>query len=262
MAVVTLQHLSTGYPLGRGARVLLDGLDVTLNAGEFTVLVGPNGAGKSTLLRTMAGLQPALAGRVLLDGDDIHHLAPRTRAQRLAVVLTQHIRVWGLTARQLVAFGRHPHTGALGRLTAADEAAIDRALEATASTELADQPVAELSDGERQRVMVARALAQEPRAMMLDEVTAFLDLPHRVDVLLLLRRLARTTGRALLLSTHDLELAIKTADRLWVVKPGGVFVAGTPAELSRAGVFDALFASDSLYFDRGRGQFAVRDAAL
>jgi iron complex transport system ATP-binding protein len=139
---------------------------------------------------------------------------------------------------------------------------IERALAATGSTELAARQIAELSDGERQRVMVARALAQEPRAMILDEVTAFLDLPHRVDILLLLRRLARTTGCALLLSTHDIDLALKTADRIWLVKPGGTFVAGPPAEMAASGVFDDVFASDALIFDRTRGSFDLHESAL
>jgi iron complex transport system ATP-binding protein len=262
MSVITLQGLATGYRHGRQTRTLLSGLDATLEAGAFTILVGPNGAGKSTLIRTMAGLQPALAGRVLLDGQDVHALPARVRAQRLAVVLTQQIKMWGLTARQLVALGRHPHTGLMGTLDRADYAIIDAALASTGSTDLAHRQIAELSDGERQRVMVARALAQEPKAMILDEVTAFLDLPHRVDILLMLRRLARQSGCALLLSTHDLELALKTADQLWVIKGQNVFSSGTAAELSAVGVFDDVFPSEQLVFDRQQRQFALRDSAL
>jgi iron complex transport system ATP-binding protein len=262
VSVVRLDNVATGYRQGRATRPVTSGLNVTLEAGEFTVLVGPNGAGKSTLIRTMCALQPALAGRVLLDGDDLHAMPPAARARRLAVVLTQQIRTWGLTSRQLVALGRHPHTGVMGTLTDADHDAIDRALEATESTELASRQLAELSDGERQRVMVARALAQQPRAMILDEVTAFLDLPHRVDILLMLRRLARTAGCALLLSTHDLELALKTADRLWIIKAGGHFGAGTPGELADGGTLDDLFPSDQLWFDRAQRVYTVRDTAL
>jgi iron complex transport system ATP-binding protein len=262
MSVITLQRVSTGYRHGRHTRTLLSGLDATLEAGAFTVLVGPNGAGKSTLIRTMAGLQPALAGRVLLDGQDLHAMPPRVRALRLAVVLTQQVKMWGLTARQLVALGRHPHTGVMGSLGPKDDAAIDRALESTGSMDLEHRQIAELSDGERQRVMVARALAQEPKAMILDEVTAFLDLPHRVDILLLLRRLARQSGCAMLLSTHDLELALKTADTLWVIGSDSVFSAGTADALSNAGVFDHVFPSEQLVFDRERRQFSLRDSLV
>jgi iron complex transport system ATP-binding protein len=262
MSVITLQNVSIGYKSRRHTRTLLSSLDATLEAGAFTVLVGPNGAGKSTLIRTMAGLQPALAGRVLLDGQDLHAMSPRVRAQRLAVVLTQQVKMWGLTVRQLVALGRHPHTDVMGTLDETDNAAVARALESTGSIELAHRQIAELSDGERQRVMVARALAQEPKAMILDEVTAFLDLPHRVDILLLLRRLARQSGCAMLLSTHDLELALKTADRLWVIGSGSAFSSGTADELSSAGVFDHVFPSEQLVFDRGRRQFSLRDSVV
>jgi iron complex transport system ATP-binding protein len=262
MSVIALQNLSTGYRSRRHTTTLLSGLNTTLEAGVFTVLVGPNGAGKSTLIRTMAGLQPALAGRVPLDGQDLHEMPPRLRAQRLGVVLTQQLKMWGLTARDLVALGRHPFTGIMGTLNEKDHEAIDRALHSTGSSELAHRQIAELSDGERQRVMVARALAQEPKALILDEVTAFLDLPHRVDILLLLRRLARQSGCALLLSTHDLELALKTADQLWVIGSGSTFSAGTADALSDAGVFDNVFPSDQLLFDRQRRQFALKDSVL
>jgi len=256
---IALDGLSTGFFEGKARRILHADLKGTLAAGEFTVLVGPNGAGKSTLLRTLSGLQAPMAGAVTLDAEDIHQMAPRTRARKLAIVLTQQIKTWGVTARQLVALGRHPHTGPMGTLGRRDHEAIDHALVATGSNDLAHRQIAELSDGERQRVMVARALAQEPRVMVLDEVTAFLDLPHRVDILLMLRRLTRQTGCALLLSTHDLDLAMKTADRLWVVKPGGRFAAGTPAELTSNGVFDDLFPGDGLVFDRERAEFRLRD---
>lgn len=144
-----------------------------------------------------------------------------------------------------------------GALTEADELVVDRALEATGSEALAQRELAEISDGERQRVMVARALAQEPRAMILDEVTAFLDLPHRVDIMLMLRRLAHTTGAAMLLSTHDLDLALRTADRIWLMAPGGGFTVGTPESLVLSGAFDGVFQHDGLRFDRHTGSFNV-----
>lgn len=260
--MMELNGVATGFGSGQKAHVLLTNLAVTLRPGEFTVLVGPNGAGKSTLMRTIAGLQPALAGSVRLDGEDVHRMAARARARKLAVVLTQQIKLWGLTARQMVAIGRHPHTSALGTLTSRDHAVVEQALIDTGSIELAERQLAELSDGERQRVMVARALAQQPRTMILDEVTAFLDLPHRVEIMLLLRRLARQSGCALLLSTHDLELALKTADWMWVIKPGNRFAQGTPSTLAADGIFDDLFASQDLYFDRLRRTFAVRETSL
>jgi iron complex transport system ATP-binding protein len=259
MSVVTLEALSIGYRLGRrGSRTIASDLNVSLPAGEFTVLLGPNGAGKSTLIRTLSGLQAPLAGRVRLDGDVVHELGSRARAKRLAVVLTQQVKPWGLTARALVALGRHPHTALSGALSAEDHRIVDHALDATGSTALADRQLAELSDGERQRVMVARALAQQPRAMILDEVTAFLDLPHRVDIMLMLRRLAHASGAAMLLSTHDLDLALRTADRIWLLSPGGRFAVGTPESLVLSGAFDDVFQHDDVAFDRNTGSFALR----
>jgi iron complex transport system ATP-binding protein len=259
MSLITIEALSIGYRHGRRRRVTIaSDLSVSLEAGTFTVLLGPNGAGKSTFIRTITGLQPPLAGTVRLDGESIHAMSPRTRARQLAVVLTHQVKPWGLTARGLVALGRHPHTKLSGVLSDHDEAVVDRALRATEADVLADRQLAELSDGERQRVMVARALAQEPRAMILDEVTAFLDLPHRVDIMLMLRRLAHSTGTALLLSTHDLHLALRTADRLWLLSPGGRFVVGSPEALVLNGAFDGMFRHDEVHFDRETGGFTLR----
>ncbi len=257
MSVMVLESLSTGYGTGATAQVISRGLQATLRAGEFTVLLGPNGAGKSTLLRTACGLQAPLEGRVLLDGQDVAAMPPRQRARSLGVVLTEQVKAWGLTASALVALGRQPHTGWTGRLGPDDHRAITRAMEAAGAGEFADRQVAELSDGERQRVMIARALAQEPRALILDEVTAFLDLPRRVDIMLMLRRLARDSGRALLLSTHDLDLALRTADRIWLIGKGGTFHTGSPEDLVLSGALHTVFRHESLDFDPREGAFRL-----
>jgi iron complex transport system ATP-binding protein len=181
------------------------------------------------------------------------------RARRLAVVLTQQVKVWGLTSRELVALGRHPHESMSAVRRPADEGAVDRALAICGADALADRQLAELSDGERQRVMVARALAQEPLALVVDEVTAFLDLPHRVDIMLMLRRLAHTAGVAMLLSTHDLDLALRTADRIWLIAPGGAFSIGTPESLVLSGALDGVFRHDGVRFDRHTGSFSLQE---
>ncbi len=169
--------LTVGYRGRRGTRrEVLAGLDLTLPAGELTCLLGANGSGKSTLLRTLAGMQAPLAGRVTLLGDDVTALEPRERARRLAVVLTDPVETGGLTGADLVALGRHPHTGWSGRLGPADRDAVDWALRATGAAPLAARPVGQLSDGERQRLLVARALAQQPAVLALDEPVAFVDL--------------------------------------------------------------------------------------
>lgn len=260
--VLTTEDLGIGYTPRRGPRrVIAADLNLALHAGEVVCLLGPNGVGKSTLLRTLVGMQPSLNGRVFLDGADLATLSPREIARRLSVVLTERIEVGQLTAYALVALGRHPHTDWTGRLTLRDEEVARWALEAVDAVNLAGRLVHELSDGERQRVMVARALAQEPLVMILDEPTAFLDLPRRVEMMRLLRHLARETHRALLLSTHDLDLALRSADDLWLLAPGGAMYVGAPEDLVLGGAFEATFASQGISFDRAQGSFQIHPPA-
>jgi iron complex transport system ATP-binding protein len=257
-AVLELNDLSVGYGLSRGERrVVLAGLSVALHAGEFACLLGPNGVGKSTLLRTAAAMQKPLAGTVTIGGVDVRKLRPRALAQRLGVVLTERVQVGILAAYDLVGLGRYPYTGWAGRLTERDHAVVRWAIAATGSEDLAARNVAELSDGERQRVMIARALAQEPAAMLLDEPTAFLDVSRRVEITGLLQRLARESGLAVLLSTHDLELALRTADTIWLVAPDGRFRAGAPEDLALDGTLEAAFRGPDLAFDREAGGFRL-----
>ncbi|WP_218603937.1 ABC transporter ATP-binding protein [Pseudonocardia abyssalis] len=250
-----LDHLTVGH---RRGPAVLSGVSLDARPGELTALLGPNGAGKSTLLRTVAGLLPAVAGSVSLGGTDLPALAPAERARRVAVVLTERVDGGLLTARELVGLGRHPHTGARGTLRAADHAAVDDALAAVRAAEFADRRVGRLSDGERQRVLVARALAQAPDLLLLDEPTAFLDAPSRVSVTGLLRRLARDRGIVVVVSTHDVELALRVADRVWLLDRAGGVRTGAPADLVADGAVGAAFDSDELRFDPGAGTFVMR----
>ncbi len=262
VTVLATENLSIGYaPRRSPQRVIAADLNLALHTGEVVCLLGPNGVGKSTLLRTLVGMQPPLAGRVFLDGSDLATLSAREIARRLSVVLTERIEVGQLNVYALVALGRHPHTDWTGRLTPRDEEVVQWALDAVNATHLASRLVHELSDGERQRVMVARALAQEPLVMILDEPTAFLDLPRRVEMMRLLRRLARETNRALLLSTHDLDLALRSADTLWLMAPGGAMHIGAPEDLVLGGAFEATFASEGITFDRYQGHFHIHPPA-
>jgi iron complex transport system ATP-binding protein len=257
-AILHTEHLSIGYASRHSPpRVVASDLNLALRAGEVVCLLGPNGSGKSTLLRTLVGMQPPLAGHVFLNGADIATLDRRALARQLSVVLTERLDVGQLSAYELVALGRHPHTDWLGRLTARDEEITRWALEAVDAVALATRQVHELSDGERQRVMVARALAQEPLLMLLDEPTAFLDLPRRVEMMHLLRRLAHQTGRALLLSTHDLDLALRSADMLWLIGTGGMMHSGAPEDLVLSGAFEHTFAGAGVSFDRWKGTFRI-----
>ncbi len=253
--VLSLSSLEIGYRARRGRRVVLSDMSVQLDRGEFACLLGPNGAGKSTLLRTLSRVQPALAGDVSLDGDNLRALTSGDLARRLAVVLTERVQIANLSAYELVGLGRFPHTGYFGRLGPQDHERIEWAMEATQSGHLARRDVTELSDGERQRVMIARALAQEPKVLLLDEPTAFLDLPSRVELTALLRRLAAERGLAILMTTHDLDLALRTADVLWLITDDGTLESGAPEDLVLNGLLEHAFSSDEVVFDRATGHF-------
>lgn len=230
--MLTLDHLTTGYRVRRRTHPVSRGLCGCLERGVLTCLVGTNGTGKSTLLRTMAGLVPPLGGRVCLDGAPLGSLPPRERAKLVAVVLTGRPEADHLTVAELVALGRTPHTGFSGRLGEADRAAVGRALRLAGLAGMEQRTVRTLSDGECQRAMVARALAQATPVVLLDEPTAFLDFPTKRALFALLARLAHTEGKSVLASTHDLELARQAADRIWLLSPSGLDT-GTPAGLAR-----------------------------
>lgn len=261
--ILVTHDLSIGYTAHRRSpRLIAENLALALYPGELVCLLGPNGAGKSTLMRTLAGMQLPLQGHVRLGDADPYRLPPRQLARHLGVVLTERVGVGSLSVRALVALGRYPYTDWTGRLTSADEAAIERALAAVGLAAFAPRPIHELSDGERQKVMIARALAQEPKLLLLDEPTAFLDLPRRVELMSLLRRLARESGRAVLLSTHDLDLALRGADQLWLFQAGGGIRVGTPEELVLDGAFQAAFHGEGVEFDPYAGTFKFRQTPM
>jgi iron complex transport system ATP-binding protein len=258
--ILQTHDLSAGYS-GRLPRIIAQSINVSLRAGELVCLIGPNGAGKSTLIRTLAGMQAPINGSVTLKGDDVHQLPARDLARRLSVVLTERVNPGLLTAYTLVALGRHPYTDWSGRLSVRDEAVVRQAIADVGAESLADRQVGELSDGERQKIMIARALAQEPALLILDEPTAFLDLPRRVEVMQLLRRLAHESQRAILLSTHDLDLALRTADRLWLMPGDDHLMVGAPEELVLNGSLAAAFRAEGVSFDEHTGAFRVNSAA-
>lgn len=251
--VLQTQQLTIGYP----KHTVSQNIDVQLFAGEFVCLIGPNGAGKTTLMRTLAGMLSPLAGQVQLLGDDVRKLDSRVLAQRLSVVLTDRIDVGLLSGYALVALGRHPYTDWTGQLSPQDESVVRWAVDAVSASEIAARPVNELSDGERQKLMIARALAQQPAVMILDEPTAYLDLPRRVEILQLLRKIARETERAILLSTHDLDLALRNADRIWLMPKNDSLTVGAPEDLVLNGAFEGAFQSEGVQFDKRTGSFTA-----
>lgn len=250
---VELHDVTIGYTRKRTfasdrRTVVASGLHAVARRGELTALVGPNGAGKSTLLRTLCGLQPTLQGQILIDGDDVSSIRAAELATRIAVVLTQRADPGLLTARELVALGRTPHLPASARLSPEDRAIVQRALDAVGATALADRQFSELSDGQRQRCLTARALAQSSSLLVLDEPTSFLDVPSRIELVDVLRRLAREQDIAVVMSTHELELALRVSDNLWLLGIDGTLTSGTPQTIARSGRIGAAF-------DRGRMRF-------
>lgn len=255
MTILETDTLSIGYQTPRQpVNCIAENLTLNLQAGELVCLMGPNGAGKSTLLRTLAGVQKPLAGEVLLLNHNIHTMRTAELAQMLSLVLTDRPQVGLLTGYELVALGRHPYTDWTGRLSDKDEEVVRWAVQAVNAQDIAPRQVSELSDGQRQKIMIARALAQEPALMILDEPTAFLDIPRRVEVMRLLKSITRQTGRTVLLATHDLDLALRTADRVWLLAEGKLHT-GAPEDLVLKGAFENAFHAEGVYFDAASGSF-------
>jgi iron complex transport system ATP-binding protein len=256
--LLKLSDLSVGYRVSRARHhTVAAGIQQEIRSGQLVCLIGPNGAGKSTLMRTMGGMQAPLAGSVLLDGSDLHRMSKNDLARRVSVVLTSKIGLGQLTAWDLAALGRLPFTNWSGRLTPNDEEIVAAALRDAGALAFSDRLVAELSDGERQKVLLARALAQQPKLMILDEITAFLDLPRRIEVMTILRDLVRSGDRAILLSTHDLELALSMAASLWLLPKDGPLVSGAPEDLVLNGAFARAFAAEGLDFNAMTGGFTT-----
>ena len=253
--MLDLQSLAVGYRNARG--VVLSGIDLGAAPGDFICLLGRNGSGKSTLMRTIAALQTSLGGAVLLDGEDVAAMRPATRARRIAVVLTERQFNPGLRVEDVVALARQPFTGWQGGLADEDRAAIADAVATTGVEPFLRRFFSDLSDGERQRVMIARALAQTPRLMVLDEITAFLDLPSRVEIMALLRSQAKRKRQVVLLSSHDLDLSLQLADSVWLLDGAGGFSVGTPEELSRSGDVGQAFDTEAIRFSPSHGRFEI-----
>jgi iron complex transport system ATP-binding protein len=246
----------TGLSVGYRKHAVLDPVTEIASPGRVTVLLGPNGSGKSTLLRTIAGLQPPLAGTIGLGDDDLLAMDPRERARSLAVVLTDRFEVGLLRGGDVVALGRHPHLGLGGSLRAADRVAIDAALAAVHADDLAGRLLAEMSDGQRQRILIARALAQEPRLLLLDEPSAFLDAPSRIELLAVLRRIAAERNIPILVSTHDVEAAIRAGQDGWVIDRGRMR-SGTVEVLAQRVIGEA-FDTPAVHFDASDATFRLR----
>jgi len=254
--VLTTSNLSIGYRLsGQKNRLVASGLELSLNEGELVCLIGPNGAGKTTLLRTLAALQKPLDGQVELAGKALAQMQEKEIAKTISLVLTEPIAVGQMRVEELVGMGRFPFTNFFDNHKPSDEKAVMDAMRSADAENLVGRYFTQLSDGERQHVMVARALAQEPKLLILDEPTAFLDLPGRVKMMLMLQKLAHQEGKAVLCSTHDLDLALQVADWVWLMDRDGSISQGSPEDLVLQGEFGKTFNRPGVEFDPGSGKF-------
>ena len=246
---ILLRELSIGYSTKTGQHVVASALTAALRKGELTCLLGPNGIGKSTLLRTLSAFQPKLGGSVGINGREISDYSDKELSRLIGVVLTEKPDVQQMTVRELVELGRSPYTGFWGTLDDDDRQVVSQSLRLVGIESLGPRLVHTLSDGERQKVMIAKALAQQTPVIYLDEPTAFLDFPSKVEMMQLLARLAREEQKTIFLSTQDVELALQLADQLWLMQPGGLSV-GTPSELAQRGVLSAFIERPGISFNK------------
>ena len=253
--IAETRDLSIGYQNRRRVITVLDNLSLRAHRGELVALIGRNGTGKSTLLRTLVGLQPPLRGTIILDGRTLHETGSSEMPRLVSFASTEPMTVHNIRVRDVVSLGRFPHTNWIGTLTVADSRAVYSALEATGITALAERSIDSISDGERQRTLIARSLAQDTGLMVMDEPTAFLDLPARYATVSLLRRVTRESGKCVIYSTHDLDTAINEADRIWLMTEEGVS-EGAPEDLMLTGRLARAFKSPLLSFSISDGTFS------
>lgn len=243
------KNLSVGYTDGAAQHILFENIDFELRAGELVCFMGANGIGKSSLIRTLAGLQNSLTSNSHITGpvpaspNNAHKkgIAAQGRERLISVVLTDRINAVNMTVAELVALGRYPYLNWNITLSEADRSIVEHAMEATHIKHIADKKLYELSDGQLQMAMIARALAQDTPIILLDEPTAHLDLNNRVEIMNLLRKLARNSGKAILVATHELDLALQTADLIWLAGKDKKLIIGVPEDLVLNGSFDEIF---------------------
>ena len=246
---IELCNLSIGYQTKHGIKTVATGIDGTIKSGELTCLLGANGVGKSTLLKTLSSFQPKTGGEILLEGRELSEYSDKQLSRLIGVVLTEKPDVRNMTVRELVSLGRSPYTGFWGTYSKDDLQVVDEAIAMVGIEPLKKRMVHTLSDGERQKVMIAKALAQQTPVIYLDEPTAFLDYPSKVEVLQLLCRISREADKVIFLSTHDVELALQMADTIWLMTQGESVAIGSPKTLAEQGALGRFIEREGIAFD-------------
>jgi iron complex transport system ATP-binding protein len=254
--ILEASKMSIGYSNKKENILISSGINLTLERGKLISLIGANGIGKSTLLRTLTGIQKTLSGTVLLDGQNIHKLDSLSVARNLSVVLTEKLPPSNLTVFELIALGRQPYTNWIGKLTKLDVAKVNEAMELTQISDLATKKHYEISDGQLQKALVARALAQDTALIILDEPTTHLDLLHKVALFKLLKKLTQETQKCILFSTHDIDMAIQLSDEMIIMTPETV-VQDEPCNFISKGNFNTLFQDEHIIFDSQKGRFMI-----
>ena len=255
--ILTTSNLCVGYSSKKEIKTIASNINLSLKKGELIALIGANGIGKSTLLRTLIGIQPPLSGDVILNGKNILDYDSISFAQNLSIVLTEKLPASNLTVFEIIALGRQPYTNWLGNLSENDIWKINEAMELTQITSLAEKNHYEISDGQLQNVLVARALAQDTPLIILDEPTTHLDLLHKVSLFKLLKKLAKETNKCILFSTHDIDMAIQISDEMIIMTSDNV-VQDQPCNFISKGNFNTLFKDDHIAFDSEKGKFIVQ----
>ncbi len=251
--IIQTRNLSIGY----GKHIVKDKLEISAEEGELICLIGTNGSGKSTLLRTLSGLQKPISGSINISEKDIKSLSQQALSTTIALVLTEKIDIEKLTVEELVAFGRYPHTNWAGKLSAKDKEIVNGVIEQVNLTHKAKSYINQISDGEKQRAVIAKALAQDTPLIMLDEPTAHLDLPNRIEIMMLLKKLSKETNKTFILSTHELDLAVQISDKIWLFTPENKLHIGIPEDLMVGGIFQETFGKSSYHFDAQNGHCKV-----
>ena len=258
---IVIDELTVGYHPGKDQKILISGFSGQLIPGETIALMGSNGSGKSTLLRTITGSQRQLSGKVLLNGKSISGLSMREKARYISYVSTEPVRVGNMSVFDLVGLGRYLYSGAWGSLSANDIAVVNQCIELTGMKGFEYRQMNGLSDGERQRCMIARALAQDTPVIILDEPTAFLDVRNKYEIIHLLRKLAAEQGKSIIFSSHDFSISLGMADKIWLIK-NEKLVEGAPEDLALQNHFQSLFEGSPIAFHPESGEVIMAEPLM